>query len=253
MKNIVLKISYNGFPYFGSQKQKGFPTVQGELEKKISAMLKENIKTVFASRTDRGVHAFGNFLNFHTNSNIPAQKLYRINKYVENIKIRKVYTADKEFSTRHNAEGKKYMYLINTNPHISPFFINNFWHINKKMDVNKIKEACSYFIGRHDFRNFSRKIPTDRNTVREIDKIKLVTGSNFLKFYITGKSFLYNQIRFMIYSLHEVGLFRRSPASIKDLLEDEYKKLSGKAVPGGLYLIDVFYDCKLNYLQEEKK
>lgn len=254
-KNIVLKIAYAGQYFYGSQKQRDFYTVQGELERRLSGFLGEKIQTTFASRTDRGVHAVGNYASFSTESNIPAEKIYRLNRSLKHIRIRKVFTSSDDFSARHSARGKIYMYQIYTKKAKNPFIEDYFWHTGVTPDTELIKNSMEQFIGEHDFQAFSKKRDERENTVRTIYSIKMVTGSNTIRFFIRGNSFLYNQIRFMLYSLNEIGRRRLPPDYISYMLKngsDSNRRLTGKALPGGLFLVNVFYDEPLNFIREEK-
>ena len=58
----------------GWQKQPNKLNIQGNLEKVISDLTKEEIEIIGSGRTDAGVHALGQVANFKTNSNIPIEK-----------------------------------------------------------------------------------------------------------------------------------------------------------------------------------
>jgi tRNA pseudouridine38-40 synthase len=258
-RNVVFKIAYDGSKFYGSQKQPNKITVQGFMEEILSAMMKKNIKTTFASRTDRGVHAFSQYLSFKIDNPIELRKFYTLNKRLKYVKIRKVYEAPNDFNPRFDCEKKTYMYVIKNSKSVTPFFSDYFWHIPEKLDMDAMKEAASYFIGEHNFIGFCKKREEDENTIRRIEKIKMVTGNNFIKIFITGNAFLYNMIRFMTYALVEIGKKKKSPQFIKNMLllsdnnELNRNVAGGKALPGGLYLTKIYYGAKVLKPAKEEK
>jgi tRNA pseudouridine38-40 synthase len=216
-------------------------------------MTSTQINTTFASRTDTGVHAYGNYANFCTDIPVPPERFYDLNRRMKYINIEKVFEVDKDFSSRYSNYGKTYMYIID-NAETRNIFEEDFcWHIEKKLDVCEMKKACDLFVGEHDFRAFGRKKFEEENTIRKISRCRLVTGSQKLYFFITGNGFLYNMIRIMIYSLHLVGRKKISSNQIKNMLEcgDQYNIL-GKALPGGLYLVNVYYNKEMNLIRRKR-
>src|SRR5207237_2795007 len=53
------RVAYDGTDYAGFQVQHNAPTVQGELEKALSAVCDEPVRVTGAGRTDAGVQASG--------------------------------------------------------------------------------------------------------------------------------------------------------------------------------------------------
>lgn len=253
MRYFAFKISYNGRFFHGSQKQENLYTVQGRIDESLSNMLDKEIRTTFASRTDAGVHAYGNYLNFSTDLPVPPEKFYSLNRRLKYINIEKVYEVDKDFSARFSNSGKTYMYIIDNSPVKNPLTEDFCWHVGERLDIGEIRKTCGYFIGEHDFQAFARKRFPDENTVRKITRCRLVTGSHKLYFFITGNGFLYNMIRIMIYSLNQVGRKKISSNRIRDMLQygDQYNIL-GKALPGGLYLVNVYYNHEMNFIRRNR-
>ncbi|MCK9224526.1 MAG: tRNA pseudouridine(38-40) synthase TruA [Candidatus Muirbacterium halophilum] len=252
MKHYAFKISYNGRFFHGSQVQKNVSTVQEKLEEALSYMTSSQIKTYFASRTDSGVHAYGNYVNISTDIPVPPERFYDLNRKMKYINIEKVFEVDENFSARYSNYGKTYMYIIDNSPSKNPLESDFCWHIDKKLDIDEMKKACKYFVGEHDFVAFGRKKFKEENTIKKITRCRLVTGSNKIYFFITGNGFLYNMIRIMIHSLHAVGRNKISSNRIKDMLECGNKyNILGKAQPGGLYLVNIYYNKEMNLIRRK--
>ncbi len=243
MRHIALKIAYDGSRFRGSQKQPDVPTVQGELENRLRRLLDDDIKTVMASRTDSGVHAFGNVMSFSTDSPVPPQRIYTLNRRMKYIRIRKIYETTPEFSARFSSRGKTYMYCISTSKHRLPFLNDHFWQPDHIPEPGLMQKAADNFTGTHDFTAFCRKKTPDQDCTRNIRSVKVVTGTQNIRIYIKGNAFLYNMVRFMVYSLYLVGIGKRPAHSIKAMLDyGAHHRPEGKALPGGLYLFRVYYD-----------
>ncbi|PLX17344.1 MAG: tRNA pseudouridine(38-40) synthase TruA [Candidatus Muiribacterium halophilum] len=246
MRNILCKVEYDGSRFFGSQKQPDYPTVQGSIEYTLSKMLGEKIKTTFSSRTDKGVHAVGQYFNFKTTNSIPLDRLLKFNSRKTHIKISEPREVPEDFSSRFWAKKKTYLYIVKNTPRMRTVDFDYCWHVPESLNVEKIREAAKVMTGKHNFRCFCKDPNRYDSTVRIIEKIKVVTGTGNIMFLITGNSFLYNMVRIMVYSLIEVGKEKKSTDFIESMLLycDQFQPL-GKALPGGLYLMDVDFGTVL--------
>ena len=160
MRNIKLIIEYDGKGFNGWQKQPDKLNIQGEIEKAISEITGEQIELIASGRTDRGVHSLGQTANFKTNSSIPIEKFpIAINsKLKESIVIKNAEEVDERFHSRYSVKSKTYRYTINNSKYGSAIYRNMEFHFSQKLDVNKMKQACEYFEGEHDFKMFLKKV-----------------------------------------------------------------------------------------------
>lgn len=242
-RNIKLEFRYDGSRYFGFQRQPKQITVQGEIEKILKTVTKEEINLISAGRTDRGVHANHQVSNFYTSSNIPVEKFkYLLSKALPlDIDILSVEEVSKDFNARHDAKKREYVYIISWEK--SPFKANYCKFVKEKLDADKLKKIFQSFVGIKDFRNFRLKDCVSRITIREIYNIDVeYSGETELKIYIKGSAFLKSQIRIMIGTVLDIYYGKASEDLIEKMLEDFSKEFKKTLVePQGLYLNKIEY------------
>ena len=229
----------------GWQKQPNKLNIQGNLEKVISDLTKEEIEIIGSGRTDAGVHALGQVANFKTNSNIPIEKFaIAINSRIkQSIRIKKAEEVDERFHSRYNCKRKTYRYIINTSETGSAIYRNLEYNIKMKLDVEKMKEAAKYFVGEHDFSAFKSSGTSSKSSVRTIYKAKVEENGERIIIELTGNGFLYNMVRIISGTLVEVGLDKIKPEEISKIIESKNRQNAGKTLPAcGLYLVSVEYE-----------
>ncbi|ACQ53752.1 tRNA pseudouridine(38-40) synthase TruA [Clostridium botulinum] len=246
MKNIKLKLEYDGANYCGWQKQKNekFITLQGTLEKAISNITKEKIEVIGVSRTDSGVHAKGYVCNFFTNTKIPPENLQKVinNNLPADIVVLSSEEASNEFHSRFCSKGKTYEYTVLNSSQPIAIGRNYIFQFKDKLNIDNMKMASRYFIGTHDFSAFKTKGSSIKTSVRTISKFEINKKGDFIKFIITGDGFLYNMVRIIVGTLIEIGLNKREPEYIKYVIKSKDRTKAGKCVPSsGLCLKEVFY------------
>lgn len=245
MRNIKLTLEYDGTNYYGWQKQKGMQTIQGALEEAIINTTKEEIEVIGCSRTDAGVHAKGFVANFKTNSRIPENKFREaLNvKLPMDIVVLKSVEVDEEFHARYMAQGKTYEYTIHNDEIPSALERNYSYHYKYDLDVEAMKEAAKYFIGRHDFIAFRTQGSSVKGTIRTIFDLKVEKKQNKIKISVTGDGFLYNMVRIIVGTLLQVGRGKIKPEYIKEIIALKDRNLAGQCVPAnGLLLKKVYYE-----------
>ena len=245
MRNIKLTIEYDGKDFKGWQKQPNKPNIQGEIERAIYNITKEEVDLIGSGRTDAGVHALGQVANFKTNSNIPIEKLaLAINSQLKNtIIIKKAEEVDERFHSRYNAKHKTYRYIINNSPCGTAIYRNLEYCFPIKLDVSKMQEAAKYFEGEHDFKAFKSSGTSAKNSVRTIYNASVKQEGEKIIIELTGNGFLYNMVRIISGTLLDVGLQKIKPEEIKNIIEEKDRQKAGKTLPAhGLYLVEVKYN-----------
>lgn len=245
MRNIRLTIEYDGKEFNGWQKQPNKLNIQGNLEKVISDLTKEEIEIIGSGRTDAGVHALGQVANFKTNSNIPIEKFaIAINSRIkQSIRIKKAEEVDERFHSRYNCKRKTYRYIINTSETGSAIYRNLEYNIKMQLDVKKMQEAVKFFIGEHDFSAFKSSGTSSKSSVRTIYNAKVEQDGERIIIELTGNGFLYNMVRIISGTLVEVGLNKIKPEDITKIIESKNRQNAGKTLPPcGLYLVSVEYE-----------
>lgn len=245
MRNIKLTIEYDGTNYHGWQIQKNAITVQETIQKAISALLNEKVEIVGCSRTDYGVHAYGQVAHFFTHSAIPGDKFsYAINNLLpEDIVIKKSEEADKTFHSRYSSKGKRYRYLIYNSAHRSAIMRSRACHVRPGLNLGEMKKAAVFFVGEHDFAAFQATGGQVRSTVREIYSIDVHGDeNNLITIDISGNGFLYNMVRIIAGTLIYVGTGKIQADRIPHIIEVRDRTLAGKTAPAqGLYLMEIMY------------
>lgn len=246
MKNIKLKLEYDGTNYYGWQKQKNdkFITLQGTLEKVVSDITKEKVEIIGVSRTDSGVHAKGYVCNFFTNTKIPPKNLKKVinNNLPKDIVVLSSEEVSSEFHSRFCSKGKTYEYTILNSPQPIAIGRNYIFQFKDKLNIDNMKIASRYFIGTHDFSAFRTKGSSVKTSVRTITKAEINKKGDFIRFTITGDGFLYNMVRIIVGTLIEVGLDKIKPEYVEYIIKSKDRAKAGPCVPSsGLCLKEVFY------------
>lgn len=244
-RNLKLLIEYDGTGYHGWQRQKNAPTIQETLEKALARLTGEAVRVIGSGRTDAGVHALAQVANFFTASPLPLPAfLHGLNSLLPpDIAILEVSEAPRDFHARKSALAKKYQYRILNRPIRSPLHLRYSWWIPPPLDLEAMQEAAAALPGEHDFRAFQATGSSVKNPVRRVlaaawDRAE----GGLLTFTITANGFLRGMVRSLVGTMVEVGKGRRTPWSLKDLLETGDRHRGGPtAPPQGLFLVEVLY------------
>jgi len=246
LRNIKLTVEYHGGNYCGFQIQEkaGLPTIQGVLEGKLSLLAKEKIRIIGAGRTDSGVHAKGQVVNFFSKWKIPIDRVVvALNSVLpKDIVVIKAEEVPEEFHARFSPKAKSYRYQIYNSNVPSAFQADFAWFVPYSLDFAKMQQGAAFFLGTHDFASFKSSGSAVKNNVREIHSLELVQDGPLITINIKGNGFLYNMVRIITGTLVEVGKGRISPSDVKTILEAKDREKSGPtAPPQGLFLIKVGY------------
>ncbi len=245
MRNIKMTIKYDGSRYKGFQRLKDNDmTIQGKIESVLSKMTEEDIEIIGSGRTDMGVHAYGQIANFKTNCDMSIKKMknYLYEYLPEDIVVTLLEEVDERFHSRYNAKSKIYLYKIFNNEVHDPFLRKYTTHIPKKLDLDLMKEGSKYLLGEHDFTSFASSKSKKKSNIRTITSISIQESNGLIDIYIEGNGFLYNMVRIIVGSLIDVGLNKKSPEDIKDMLQAKDRTVASDTAPSkGLYLYKVKY------------
>lgn len=241
---IYLKISYDGSKYNGFQKQPDGKAVQNVLDNTLSTFFNKEIKTTGSSRTDTGVHAFAQVVTFDIDGvSIPPEKYDKIlnQKLPSDIVVVESKAVTDDFHPRYDCVNKTYAYQIYNDEYMPPIYNGYMLNVKKKLDIEKMNVACSYLIGEHDFVGFSNKSDNSlKSTVREIYSAKVTENNKIITFEVCGSGFLYNMVRIIVGTLVDIGIGKREPEVILNIIKSQDRELASKtAKPDGLILIDI--------------
>ena len=247
MRNFKITIQYEGTRYQGWQRQDSTNnTIQGKFETILAKMTGLDFVQVDGSgRTDAGVHAFGQVANFKIDTNMTAKEIMSyINQYLpEDIGVIAIQEMPERFHSRLNAKGKTYNYRI-WNTELPCIFARRYvYEMPEELQLEAMRTAAAYLIGKHDFKAFTSNKKSKKSTVRTINTVQIDRNGSEVFITYSGDGFLYHMVRILTGTLIEVGLGQRAPASMQVLLEkDATRDMAGMLVPAkGLCLMEVQY------------
>ena len=246
-KNIKLTIEYDGSRYAGWQrlgKDSNQTSIQGKLEYILTIMTGEKMEIIGSGRTDSGVHALGQVANFHIDTNMTPEEIKDyLNRYLpHDIAVISAAEVPERFHSRLNAVSKTYVYHIDTRQPGNVFNRRYRKHSTPDLDIEAMRKAARYLIGRHDFKAFSSVKKSKKSTLRTIYSLDIEQLEAELKITIRGNGFLYNMVRIIVGTLMDVGQGLREPAEIKTILDSQNRELAGRTIePEGLFLKEVEY------------
>ena len=242
MKRIKLTVAYDGTNYCGWQVQPNGITVQEVLNRALSELLKEEIHTVGASRTDAGVHARGNVAVFDTRARMPGDKIaFALNtRLPEDIRIQGSQEVSPEFHPRFTSTVKTYEYKILNRTFSDPTRRQDsmFWY--GALDLEAMKEAAGYLPGTHDFKSFAAVQGAEGSTVRTIYGTRLWKEDDMIHFQIQGNGFLYHMVRIIAGTLLEAGKGSWPAERMRQILEARDRSQAGPTARAcGLTLLEI--------------
>lgn len=246
MQKLKCVLSYDGTDFSGFQIQPGKRTIHGEIEKALRTIHKgKDIRIQASGRTDKGVHARGQVIQFESDFDIPESNWQRALDTLlpADLSIIDVKKVPSSFHVRYDAIEKEYHYFILNEKNYNVFKRNYLYQFPYPLNMDKIQEACRYLEGEHDFTAFSSAKATIKGSkVRTLTHVTCEKVDNEIEFVFRGTGFLYNMARIMLGCLLDIGQGLREPSDIPDLIEKKDRTLLGETVPPeGLYLWEVTY------------
>ena len=235
------KISYDGSLYYGFQRLNELPTIQNELEKAVSIINKKETFVKGASRTDKGVHAYGQVIHFNLDYVVPVDRLMRAMNAIlpRDIRILEIESVSDDFHARRSALGKKYVYKINLGEY-SVFLDRYYLQYPYKLDIEAMRKCSKVFLGVHNFKNFTAGERDNYEAV--VKEINFIRNGDYLEIEFVGKSFYRYMVRNMVGAMIDVARGKHILKEVEVLLEKPEKKgKMMKASPNGLYLVCVYY------------
>ncbi len=264
MRNICLTLAYDGTNYCGWQVQPNGTSVQAVVETAIKELTSEAATIFAAGRTDAGVHALGQVVNFHTASGISCDKIRSgLQRFLpDDVAVRHVREAPPDFHARYHATSKRYRYVILNSRAKLPFVERYAYHIGRRLDDRAMHDAGQVLVGRHDFRSFESHYPNRSSSVRTVSELTVArcgdwalwaqhrpseiaaaSDGDYVFLEVEADGFLYNMVRSIVGTLLKVGYGSWTTETVREILNNQDRDHSGAtAPPHGLYLVRVDYD-----------
>ena len=253
-RTLSLTVSYNGGPFCGFARQPGKLTVQGELEQALSLVMRRPVEVVCSGRTDAGVHALGQVVSFNVSvKELESRSLYSLRRSLnalthEDITVRTVEEREPGFSARFDAQWREYHYHICLDD-TPPLFMRDFsWFVHADLDIPAMQQAARYLEGEHDFKSFCMAASAEgKSTMRNVFSIEVsredAWGESLVVITVKGNAFLHSMVRTIVGTLVAVGLGRRRPEWIAEVLEARNRAAAGENAPAqGLVFWNVSYE-----------
>ncbi|WP_265429668.1 tRNA pseudouridine(38-40) synthase TruA [Chryseobacterium sp. YIM B08800] len=238
-----IEFSYNGKNYFGYQIQPKDISVQEELERALSTILREEIKTTGAGRTDTGVHAKKMFAHFETDQVLSEHLSHKLNSFLPaDILIKRIFEVKNDFHARFDATFRTYEYYISLEK--NPFTQDSAWqHWRKPLDIHKMNEACKILFEYEDFTSFAKLHTDNKTNLCKIYKAEWEQNGTELKFTVSANRFLRNMVRAIVGTMVEVGSGKIQPEDMRKVIENKNRNSAGTSAPAhALFLVDVGYE-----------
>lgn len=242
---VKLTVEYDGTNYAGWQRQTNGLSVQEMLERAFEAASGESVRVHGAGRTDAGVHAMAQVAHMDTECTIPPEKIcYALNMHLPpDIRVKSSEQADDSFHARFDAKGKHYRYSIVNAAHAPAIYRHTAAFVRGPLDVAVMREAAAYVLGTHDFACFCASGSDVKDMVRTVYSLDMTKENPFIHIDIKGSGFLYHMVRIIAGTLIEIGQSKRTPDSMKDIIDSQNRECAGVTAPAkGLMLMRVYYE-----------
>lgn len=239
-----LRMGYRGHDFHGWQYQPDVRTVEGELRVALERLVGHPVETQGASRTDTGVHAYGQVVRFELETSLSRAAIARALEALtpNDIRVLRVEAMPNDFSPRFDAIEKRYVYHLATGS--APLFgQDRCWWSHGNLQISAMNEAASHWLGEHDFSSFQNQSQDPpESSIRSIRAARVTQDGNDVFFQVVGNGFLYRMVRNLVGTLVTIGRGRWSPDRARTCLEARDRRAAGPcAPPQGLYLMEIRY------------
>lgn len=243
-QNHKITLMYNGAEFSGWQIQKNAVTVQEEVEKAFSVILRQPVEMVGASRTDAGVHAANYVAHSFFDTDIENERVMMgVNAILpDGIRVKSIEDCSETFHSRYSAKSKTYIYRIDISKHGDVFKRPYVWRFKYPLDYEEMSKCPQYFLGKHDFSAFMSKGGQAKTFERTIYECTLTNEDDIITMKIKGDGFLYNMVRIIAGTMLSVGKGYFKASDIAKIIESKERKNAGiTAPPEGLMLYEIEY------------
>ena len=244
MKNLKLTLSYDGTDFNGWQTQPGCRTVQETLETAVEAVTGVRPRANCSGRTDAGVHAVGQVVNFYSETRLTPDVLVRaINAHLPpDVVVREAAEVGRSFDANKDALRKLYRYVIRDNPIGDPFLRRYAAWCKVRLDAAAMARASRVLVGTHDFHSFETEWPNRASSVRTITHLTVNRAGEYIWIDVEADGFLYNMVRAMAGTLINVGRGFWPESKVAEVLLATDRTQAGPTAPAcGLFLMRVTY------------
>jgi len=245
MRNLRLVLSYDGSNFSGWQTQPGRRTVQETLEAALADLAGAPVRVNASGRTDAGVHAVGQVVNFYADTHLAADVVVRaVNaRLPADVIVRAADDVSQAFDANRDAKRKLYRYVIHDGPVQDVFMRKYCCHVKRRLDAAAMARAAAPLRGRHDFHSFETDWPNRMSSVRTVTHLAVSRMGDWIWLDVEADGFLYNMVRAIAGTLIDVGRGYWPESEVGAILAAEDRSRAGPtAPPQGLFLMRVSYE-----------
>ena len=254
MKNIALRLRYDGSRYHGWQVQKNAITVAQTMEEALAKVCGERVKLTGCGRTDAGVHALRYCANFHSDCTVPVDRMpLAVNSRLpDDIAVVDAVEVPDDFNAIGSCVKKEYVYKILNSRIPDPFLADRVCFYPQRLDISLMQAAARAFEGTHDFKAVRSEGTQTKTTMRTVYWCRVEKDGDLITVSICANGFLYNMCRAMVGTMVYASYGKLIPEEIPALLEKRDRRLTGPTMPPqGLYLNRVWYDGAAGAMMEK--
>ncbi|HUX22927.1 MAG TPA: tRNA pseudouridine(38-40) synthase TruA [Spirochaetia bacterium] len=245
IRNIRVVLSYDGTDFCGWQSQSSGRTAQDAVENALAELHGHPISVRVAGRTDAGVHASGQVVNFKTESNIPSDRFVpAMNQHLPpDIRALRSDEVDFRFDSRFDAKIRVYKYFIENGRSQRPATSRFAWSIPRRLDTALLNSYAARIVGKHDFSTFAAAGDTSVSKTRQVFGASFFVEGSRLVFKIAANAFLYRMVRSLVGTMVELGRLGAAAQEMGARLSAKERSACGQTAPAwGLFLHKVVYD-----------
>jgi len=247
-QRIAMVLEFDGRPYHGWQQQDNAISVQQVLQDVLQRIDGQSVQVMAAGRTDAGVHASAMLV--HTDVNLerwqrsPRAYVHGCNSHLpESVRVIGVRAVAHDFHARFDCRGRSYRYKIWGRKTASALEMWRHWWMPRELNVERMKEASQYCLGKQDFSALRAAGCQAAHAVRCIKDVRIQQHECCVYIDVEADAFLYHMVRILVGNLVEVGIGKQTPDAFRDLLQGQNRSLGAATAPAhGLYFSDAQYD-----------
>lgn len=243
---FLLQLSYNGTSFHGWQRQNNAPSIQQEIEEKLTTIFQQNTAIVGCGRTDTGVHASQYFAHFETEIEFDTSTLlHKLNSMLpQGVAAQGVSAITNNGHARFSATKRSYEYHITKVK--NPFAADLAYKCNLQLDLNRMNKACAMMLGEKDFGCFCKANADNHTNICNVSEAKWIETDTMFIFSISANRFLRNMVRAIVGTMLEIGQKKMSLEGFQTVLDSKDRTFAGPSVPPhGLYLTVVDYPSEI--------
>jgi len=243
MARYQLRLAYDGTEFFGFQRQGNTRTVQSVFEKVLRELGWKEETILFAGRTDTGVHASGQIVVFALDWQHEDEALVNaLNaKLPPDAAVDQLTRVEAEFHPRYDASSRCYIYNIYQRPERDPLQDRYAWQVWPRLELERLDQAASLLVGKHDFSAFGRAMKPGASTIREVILSQWTEQYDKMQYKIEGNAFLYHMVRRIVFLQVQFAKNKLSEEDLRNGVLNCQTMKPGLAPARGLTLFEVKY------------